>query len=246
MLDTTILKQALIHKSNDSAFRTMQLGLMAGVYISIGATIYSFITSLASTETTFRFLGAMFFSVGLILVIFLKAQLFTGNNLMFINLFQDNSLITKVLRNWGLVYIGNFIGSILIVSIGTFIFSQYELLAEHLVNIAGKKTSYDFTTAYIKAIYCNILVCIAVILGVCSRTIIGKIIGIVIPITLFVFLDFEHSIANMFFVPLGLSLGNYSLETGFQLFASNIIPVTLGNITGGLIVSLSLYLFKRT
>lgn len=245
MLDTDTLKQTLVIKSNDNTMKTLKLGLLAGIYISIGAIIYSLVTSLGIGETHIRFLGAMLFSIGLILVIFRKAQLFTGNNLMFLNLFQDNSIMPKIIRNWGLVYVGNFIGSLIIVTIMSFIFSQFDYLSEHLISIANKKTSYDFMTAYTKAIYCNILVCIAVTLGVCAKSIIGKLIGIIIPITLFVFLGFEHSIANMFFVPLGLSLGELSPIASTSLFFKNIVPVTLGNITGGLLVSFSLHLFRR-
>lgn len=245
MLETNNLKQSLINKSKEAPLKTLHLALMAGVYISIGAIIYILVTAINANEVSFRFIGAMLFSIGLIMVIFFKAQLFTGNNLMFLNLFQKETKTSKILKNWLFVYFGNFIGSMLLVFVMSLIFAKYEGLSSHIAAIAAKKTSYNFATAYTKAIFCNMLVCIAVTLGVCLKSIPQKIIGIIIPITLFVFLGFEHSIANMFFVPLGLLLGDYTLSAGINLFLVNIIPVTLGNISGGLLVSLLLYKLNK-
>lgn len=222
-----------------------KLALLAGCFIATGSILYSITTSFAFHPTARQLAGAMLFTTGLFLVIFRKAQLFTGNNLMFLSLFKKQSSIRLILRNWIIVYLGNFIGSILIVSLFYFIFSRFEIIQTRLIAIAELKTSYDFMTAFTKAIFCNILVCLAVFLGVTGPNLKAKILGIFIPITLFVYLDFEHSIANMFFIPMGLSLGGASLQESIPLFLGNIAPVTLGNIVGGLILSLVIARLKN-
>lgn len=240
-----ILFQTLDRKQSDNLSKSFKLGIFAGVYIGIGGILYSLMTNLSGNQTLFKFSGAFLFCVGLILIIFRKAQLFTGNNLMIASVISKRMTIPQMVKNWMSVYLGNFIGSLLIVILFYFLSSQSDSLPNHLASIANKKTSYSFFTAYSKAIYCNVLVCIAVWFAVINKTTLTKLIGIIIPITTFVFLGFEHSIANMFFIPLGLSFTSGSLASNTQLFFGNLIPVTIGNITGGLIVSLTLLLFYK-
>ncbi len=231
-------------KIQEPVFRMIHLGVMAGIYISFGGMLFIALTSYAPESKIFRLFGALLFTIGLNLVIFKKAQLFTGNNLMFLNIFKGGmnlSVISGIIRNWIFVYLGNFLGSILFVLFCYMLFSTLGVGESHASRISFLKTNYNFQTAFLKAIYCNVLVCIAVSLEIGFENIRYKVLGIIIPITTFVFLGFEHSIANMFMIPIGLSFQDGSLIQQITLFLSNLLPVTIGNIVGGLIVSIFLY-----
>ena len=232
------LTQALDNKIGDDLPKMLTLAIWAGIYIAIGATLYSLATAIDGPKNLLRFIGAVLFTVGLNLVVFKKAQLFTGNNLMFTNLLKKQASGAKVLRNWSVVYVGNLIGSLVAVTIIAIVFNYIEAISGHLLKISSFKTNYDFITAFTKAIYCNSLVCTAIYFAITMNTIPKKVIGIIIPITAFVYFGFEHSIANMFFIPLGLIFSEYSFIEATGLSLKNIIPVTFGNIVGGLIISL--------
>jgi formate/nitrite transporter len=234
----TRLKNALENKLSDTGKRSFYLGIWAGVYIAIGGVFYGLISSAPGNEVMIRLMAALSFTIGLNLVVFKKAQLFTGNNLMLVGLLNRSMGFMNLFKNWFFVYTGNLVGSLVIVLLSFFVLMNFESLAAHLESIALKKASYPVATSFIKAIYCNILVCIAIWFGVTSTTILKKVIGIIIPITMFVYLGFEHSVANMFFIPLGLSFSEIHLSQALSFFLQNIVPVTLGNIVGGLVVSL--------
>ena len=238
-MEISNLNNALKAKISDSIPRMILLGVIAGIFISLGATLFGVATSFGPE---YRLIGAALFSIGLILVVFLKVQLFTGNNLMIIPLITGEEKFKPIARNWAFVYMGNFIGAMLAVSFAFVSVTYFEDLSQNLVSIAKLKTGYGFVTALGKAILCNTLVCLAITLGVTLSSPLKKTVGIIIPITIFVFMGFEHSIANMFFIPLGLFLEGVSFEVGVQLFLKNIIPVTIGNILGGLVVSTILIL----
>ena len=219
------LPTALENKVKDPTIKTIGLGIMAGIYISIGASFYSVLTSLPGDEVLLRLLGALLFTIGLMLVIFKKAQLFTGNNLMFLNWLTRQTSPKQIARNWFLVYLGNFLGAILTAAFLALIFSKIEPIRVNLESIAYKKTNYSFYVALYKAVFCNMLVCLAVVLGISFQDLKKKLIGIIAPITLFVFLGFEHSIANMFFIPVGLIVGEVESAVALSSFIKNIIPV---------------------
>lgn len=174
------------------------------------------------------------FPVGLMLVVIAGAELFTGNTAVFIPALYQKKISWKlVLKNWGLSYIGNFIGSIFVayfLVFETHLFSQSPWL-EACVKIAESKVSQEFYVLLLKAIGCNWLVCLAVWLANSSTDIMGKIIGIWFPIMAFVAIGFEHSVANMFFIPLGILHGAEVTWTTFLL--NNLLPVTVGNVIGG-------------
>lgn len=232
-----LLSSALTNKLSDSPRRTFYLGLWAGYYITTGGILYGVISSFSGNSELIKLIAASSFSIGLNLVIFKKAQLFTGNNLMFISLIQKKTQIIGLIKNWSFVYLGNLIGSLLLVILTYYILLNQLDLSIHFKNIALKKVHYPVEVSFYKAILCNILVCIAIWFGVTLKHTLYKVIGIVIPITAFVFLGFEHSVANMFFIPLGLSFSELPLSSSFTLFMRNIIPVTIGNIVGGFILS---------
>jgi formate/nitrite transporter len=235
------LNQTMKSKSSDSITTTLKLGIQAGIFISIGAFLYSIMITASGNINLNRFLGALLFTTGLNLVVFLKAQLFTGNNLMFYSLFSKKLPIKSIFRNWLIVYFGNFIGAIIFSIFAFTVLTYLPSVSEKLAEVAKIKVSYDFQSAFLKAIYCNLLVCCAIFFGIILKNTLLRIIGIVIPITAFVYFGFEHSIANMFFIPLGLINTNTHLTQIPIDFINNIIPVTLGNITGGFIFSSLIY-----
>ncbi len=204
-----------------------------------------------------KLVGACVFPAGLTLVILAGSELFTGNCLIIISVLEKEATIVGMLRNWVIVYVGNFVGSIL-VAWGVSACHQLSLfdsaLAGATINTAVAKCSMTFGDAFIKGIFCNFLVCLAVWLGFSSKTAAGKIAALFYPIMVFVLSGFEHSVANMFYAPAGLfAMGNpdYLAKatadtaklTWGAFFGKNLLPVTLGNIVGGALFVGAVYWF---
>lgn len=223
-------------KASLSATRLLILGIMAGVYIGFGGFGYIVVSeTLGKIDMgLMRFLGASVFPVGLMLVVFSGSELFTGNTLMTMALPNNRISIEGLLRNWALVYLGNFIGSILL----AYLIFRSQLVNKDVLNLAlgigRSKTSLGFTAAFLRGILCNILVVLSVWNAAASQDIASRIFSIWFPVMLFVLSGYEHSIANMFFLPLAKYSG---LNTSWSnIWISNLIPVTLGNIVGGGII----------
>jgi len=255
-------------KSNLSISRMLLLGILAGVYIGFGSQLAIMVTYDMPKYLGVGFTKFMFgsvFSVGLMLVIIAGAELFTGNNLILIGVLNREGNLGGMFKSWFWVYIANFLGSLLLVWImfetGLWKTGNFAVGAKAL-SIANGKVNLSWCEAFTRGIGCNWLVCLAVWIAVASKDIIGKILGIYFPVMAFVALGFEHSIANMFFIPMGLLLrNNIDVLTTSELagrlenlnlrglFINNLIPVTLGNIIGGsfcvAIVYWFLYLRKR-
>jgi len=241
-------------------YRMILLGVLAGAFIGFGSEL--------ATITTYdmsKFLGVGFtkfifgsvFSVGLMLVIIAGAELFTGNNLILIKVLSREGKISRMYKSWFWVYTANFIGSLLLVWImfgtGLWKTDNFAVGAKALA-IANGKVNFAWWEAFTRGIGCNWLVCLAVWMAVASKDIIGKIFGIYFPIMAFVASGFEHCVANMYFIPMGLllkgntsvvaaaglaeKLGNLTLK---GLFVNNLIPVTLGNMVGGSICVATVY-----
>lgn len=234
---------------------TLALAVLAGAFISLGAVFATVVTAGATDYLSFgvtKLLGGLVFSLGLILVIIAGAELFTGNNLI-VMAWADGQVSTwRLLRNWGLVYLGNFAGSLATVFL-MLATRQYEfgggLIGLNALTIAAGKTDLGFIQAVALGIMCNALVCLAVWLCLSARTVTDKILAIIFPITAFVAAGFEHSIANMYFIPMGLLIkatapdsfwqaisrtgADYPNLTWPNFFLVNLLPVTLGNIIGG-------------
>ena len=232
------------NKAKLSISKMLVLGIFAGVFIGFGAYGFTVILSGAGTgfEATFaKYIGAGVFPVGLMLVVICGAELFTGNNLMTLSVFKKEITIGAMLRNWGVVWVANLIGSVLL----AWLMSQSGLYGEAMtakaIGIAEAKIAIPFVPVIIRAIFCNMLVCLAVWMQSGAKDIIGKIFAIWFPIMLFVLSGFEHSVANMFFIPMGIFCG--AEVTWTQAFLNNIIPVTLGNIIGGAIIIPACYHF---
>ncbi len=200
-------------------------------------------------------LGGVTFSLGLILVVVAGAELFTGNNLLAMA-WADGKITTgELLRNWAIVCVGNFIGAAGMALL-VFLSHHPEMnnggIAQEYIRIASAKVAMPFWTAFFKGILCNILVCMAVWMAFAGRSVVDKAVAIVFPISAFVAAGFEHSIANMFFIPLAMLLQNFdtigmnSTAITWTGFFGNLVPVILGNIVGGsVLVGLVYHLIYR-
>lgn len=245
----TLSRTVCVQKTNASIFKLIILGILAGVYIGFGA---AFATLVSSDLSKYIGIGAAkmitggVFSVGLMLVVIAGAELFTGNNLMLMSVLDKRVPLSKMLGKWIIVYLANLVGSVLL----AFIMFKTDLWKGNnfltgiqALKIANAKVNLAFGPAFFRAILCNWLVCLAVWMAFASRNIVGRIFAIFFPIMTFVALGFEHCIANMYFIPMGLFLKGTAAAgaSGLDLvnlglrgfFVNNLIPVTLGNIIGG-------------
>ena len=253
-----------VAKANLGTYRMFALAVLAGAFISMGA-IFATTVSAGSGALPYgvaRLLAGLVFSLGLILVIVGGAELFTGNNLIVMALVEGKVTLAQLLRNWAIVYVGNFVGSIG-TAVMLYLSDQYTFgggsIGLTALNTANHKTSLDFVPALMLGILCNALVCMAVWLCMSARTTTDKILSIVPPITAFVAAGFEHSIANMYFIPVGLFIKNGADEafwgaigktaadfpdlTWGNFFVANLLPVTIGNIIGGVVMVGLIYWF---
>ncbi len=244
-----------VSKANLDFLTMFGLAILAGAFIALGAIFMTTVTT-GAKDLPFgvgKFLGGLVFCLGLILVVVAGAELFTGNNLIIMAFMNRKVSLGKLLRNWGIVYLGNFVGA-LGTAVVMFLSRQYTFasgaLGANALTIANNKSGLGFVQAVALGIMCNALVCLAVWLCFSARTTTDKILSIVFPITAFVAAGFEHSIANMYFIPIGLLIKGFDPqfiaklgEAGTQvsvanltvanMLVNNLIPVTIGNIIGG-------------
>ncbi|MDO4541478.1 MAG: formate/nitrite transporter family protein [Bacillota bacterium] len=232
-------------------------GILAGAYIAFAAvaclTIGSGWVGDWAASGLNKAAGAAAFTVGLIMVVVAGAELFTGNNMyVAMSLFDGKTTAPQLLRNWVVVFISNFVGSLIIVAIiywGGFLFQDGQLTAfgTKAVATATSKASLDWGAAFLRGVGCNWLVCLAVWMAIGAQDVIGKIFACFFPIFTFVLCGFEHSVANMFFIPLGVvaAQGSVDVLTVANFFTANLIPVTLGNIVGGAIFVAMFYYFTH-
>ena len=255
----TLTRTVCVKKVQASALKLTILGIFAGVYIGFGAQL-----AIMVTHDMAGFLGVgmakliagAVFSVGLMLVVIAGAELFTGNNLIFLSVLDRQVSVGKWLRNWTIVFLANFAGSLLLVLLmywSGLWKTNGNLVGATALSIANAKVNLTFLQAFARGILCNWLVCLAVWMAVSAGTVIGKVWAIFFPIMAFVASGFEHSVANMFFIPMGLALkGQTAIVTAAGLtdklahltvggMVMNLIPVTLGNIVGGAFFVATLY-----
>jgi formate/nitrite transporter len=228
------------------------LAILAGAFIALGSlfftiTMTSGITGQSQAFGLMRLVGGLTFSLGLILVVVGGAELFTGNNLIAMAWASGRVTTQQVVRNWGWVYLGNLVGAmgtaVLIWLAGAQTMSD-GAVGETMVRIARSKISLDPVSAVARGVLCNVLVCLALWLCMGARSVTDKVLAIVFPITAFVACGFEHSVANMYFVPIGIALAAGSaapLSVADAL--SNLALVTLGNILGGTVLVALVYWF---
>lgn len=208
------------------------LAMLAGFFIAIGAALFTLVVTgspLGFGPT--RLLGGMAFSLGLVLVVVGGAELFTGNNLLVMAWVQKQVTSAALLRNWIVSYVGNAAGALLVVILihlsGILDLGGMRATA---TSIAAAKLDLSAMEAFTRGILCNALVCMAVWLSFAARHVTGKVVAILFPITAFVALGFEHSVANFYLIPIGMLNGAAGTTADV---IGNLVPVTLGNIVGG-------------
>jgi len=230
-------------KATAGIFELFIFGILAGIYIAFGANVATTVLSGGTLDPGLaKFLAGSVFSVGLMLVLIPGSELFTGNILMMIGFIYRRYSFIKVLRNWLVVYFGNLLGAVIIawlVYSGGLLGSAGSLSAigNISIKIYEAKMQLSFAEALSRGILCNMLVCLAVIMCIASKTVTGKIFGIYFPIMAFVASGYEHSVANMYFLPAGL-MAKGTFSSDFLAIFNNLIPVTIGNIIGGLLIVL--------
>lgn len=263
-----------VRKAEMPAFTMLMLSILAGAFISLGAIFATTVAAGGMSVTAAdgalafstglpygvtRLLTGLVFSLGLILVVVGGAELFTGNNLIVMAWASGKVTGRALLRNWGIVYAGNFIGSIS-TAVLMFFSRQYTFGSDAIgitaLKIAVAKADLEFVQAIALGVLGNALVCLAVWLTYSARTTLDKIASIIFPITAFVAAGFEHSIANMYFIPYALLVKGFDPEyiarvaekvpnlealTWKAFFINNLIPVTIGNIIGGAILVAAIY-----
>ncbi len=226
-----LVEAAGVKKALLSAVQTGTLAVLAGAFIGLGAAAYTVVmTGVDPGFGPARFLGGIVFSLGLILVIVGGAELFTGNALMIMAAVDRKISPAQLLRNWIIVYFGNFAGALGLALVFALSGVISGATAETARAFAEGKAALGPAEAFFRGVLCNVLVCLAVWLTLAARTVAGKILGIIWPIAGFVALGLEHSVANMYLLPQGALAGADLTVSGA---AGNLLFVTLGNIAGG-------------
>ncbi len=232
------------------------LGVLAGAFIGLGALYYVLVVSDPSLGfAAKRALGGLVFSLGLVLVVVAGAELFTGNNLLAMAWADRRITTAELLRNWSIVCTANFVGAAglaILVFLSGHPDMNGGLVARQYVSIASAKCTLPFGRAFFDGVLCNVLVCLAVWIALAGRSVIDRIVAIVFPISAFVAAGFEHSIANMYIIPLGMMLQASGVEVpgtvalGWGGMLSNLVPVIMGNLVGGsVLVGLIYYVIYR-
>ncbi|MBI5960729.1 MAG: formate/nitrite transporter family protein [Chloroflexi bacterium] len=242
-----------VKKAQTDALTVFVLAILGGAFIALGAIFSTVVTADSSHLLGYgltKMLGGLAFCLGLILVVVGGAELFTGNNLIVMAWVNRRVSLNGLLTNWGLVYSGNFVGAlgtVLLVFVGKHYTFGAGAVGRQALTLAAAKCDYEFAQAVALGILCNGLVCLAVWLTYSARTTTDKVIAIVFPVAAFVAAGFEHSVANMYFIPLGLLIKEFdsgwvaanaagidlSALTTTRFLLNNLLPVTIGNIIGG-------------
>jgi formate/nitrite transporter len=225
------------------------LAVLAGAFIALGALFYTVTMTTGKGDAVpfglYRLAGGVAFSLGLVLVVVGGAELFTGNNLIAMAWASGRVTTQQILRNWGWVYLGNLVGAVgtaFLVWLAGIHTMGDGAVGETMVQIARGKISLDPVSALARGILCNVLVCLAIWLCMGARSVTDKILAILFPISAFVACGFEHSVANMYFFPIGVALAaGTSAPLSVTGAISNLALVTIGNILGGTILVALVY-----
>lgn len=231
-----------VTKANLPLLSMSALGVLAGGFIGLGALFATIVLSDGALGFGVARVGAgIVFSLGLILVVVAGAELFTGNNLLVMAFVAGRISAGKLLANFAIIYIANLIGAMglaAITALSGHAGMNSGAIGRTAVAIAAAKVALPFGEAFFRGVLCNVLVCLAVWLAMAGRTVADKILAIVFPIAAFVAAGFEHSVANMYFIPLGIFLKEQfnpgiASSLDWSAFLRSLIPVTLGNLVGG-------------
>lgn len=224
------------------------LAVFAGMFIAMGGFASTVASYGVVPVALGRMLSAMIFPIGLMMVLVGGAELFTGNSLMLMPVLQKRTTLVKMLLNWLIVFLGNFVGSVFIAWVVTTGSVRGEsglyggALSQVMINTAASKVSLSFLDAILRGILCNFMVCMAVWVSFAADELAGKIAALYLPILLFVLCGFEHCVANMYFIPAGLFAALYSGTSveglnWLTFIVRNLLPVTLGNLIGGALIT---------
>ena len=229
-----------VGKANLKISAMIYLGILAGAYIGFGGLANTIVSqTLGNIDPGLaKFAGAAVFPVGLMLVVIAGAELFTGNNLMTLAVMNKKITTGQMLKNWSVVWVSNLVGSVLLALIVVYTGVLDGDAGTKAIAIAEGKASLSVMTMIGRGILCNVLVVLAVWMATSSQDIISKIFACWFPIMLFVLCGFEHSVANMYFIPAGMLLG---AKITMGALIKNLVCVTIGNILGGAIIVPCLY-----
>lgn len=248
-------EQIGVSKAHLDAVTTFVLAILAGAFIAMGAMFATTVTAGMAGVVPYgavRLLAGLVFCLGLILVVVGGAELFTGNTLIVMAWASRRLTLSRLLRNWGIVFSGNFAGAVATAWV-VFLAEQHTFgggaVGAAALSIAQTKVQFGFTQAVALGMLCNALVCLAVWLTLSARSTTDRILAVLFPIAAFVAAGFEHSVANMYFIPMGLlvkdlaapqfwtaigtSEGQYASLTWSAFMIRNLLPVTIGNVIGG-------------
>ncbi|MBR2209789.1 MAG: formate/nitrite transporter family protein [Synergistaceae bacterium] len=218
------MDEIFIRKANLSPTKQFISGILAGAYIAFGAQAANIVGSYMPNP---GLVAGLIFPTGLILVVLAGAELFTGNCLMIMTLLRKKITPSKLLRSWFVVYAGNLAGGVLIAWLLSGQLSP--AVREYTIKVAMNKSSLSFVDAFIRGLLCNWLVCLAVFMSFKADSTIGTVAVLFFPVWLFIASGFEHSVANMYYIPAGIFAEGATLSG----LINNLLPVTLGNIVGG-------------
>ncbi|MDR1950256.1 MAG: formate/nitrite transporter family protein [Spirochaetaceae bacterium] len=250
-----VLGKTKVERSTGKLF---VLSFLAGFLIALGAAVCNTAAYSIDNVSLARIINAALFPFGLAMIMLLGAELFTGNCLIIISVLDKKTTIGGMLRNWILVYAGNFTGALFLTA-GCVFFGQLNYSAGELavftIKTAAAKCALPFGNAFVFGFLCNVMVCLGVLCSLSAQDTMGKIAGAWIPVSFFVLCGFEHSIANMYYIPAGLLALNIpeyavmaqragvdvSALTWDRFFPGNLLPVTAGNILGGIALGWALW-----
>ncbi len=245
-------------KAERSASQLVVLGILAGAIIALGSAATNTAVYGIEDVWTARTICGLLFPFGLGMVVIMGLELFTGNSLMVVSLLEKRCRLSKLLRNWGIVYFSNMLGSMLVAA-GCAWFGQMNYsggqLAVYTMRVAAGKCSLPFANALVLGIFCNLLVCMGVLMAMSAKDTSGRVLGAFLPIVYFVLCGFEHCVANMYYIPAGLMAkavpryAELAAQSGVDLSAltisnfvfKNLVPVTIGNILGGVLLGAALW-----
>ena len=234
-----------VAKARLPLLQTVLLGVLAGAFIGLGSLFFTLVASDAALSFAVqRVLGGLVFCLGLLLVVVAGAELFTGNNLLAMAWAARRITTAELLRNWAIVCAANFAGAAglaLLVWLSGHPSMNGGAVAQAALRIAAAKVALPASEAFFRGVLCNVLVCMAVWMALAGRSVADKAVAIAFPITAFVAAGFEHSIANMYFLPLAMLLQTAGGPVGWAELARNLGPVIAGNLVGGSVLVALVY-----
>lgn len=248
-------------KAGSSALKLFLLGIVSGLIIGLSAVAAGAVTHAIQNAGTARLVAGLIFPFGLGIIMLLGTELFTGNTMIFISVLNKSASVAGMIKNWLCVYFGNMVGSV-IIALGIVYSGQLSLsrgtFAVYAISTAALKSSLSFGPAFMLGFLCNILVCLGVLCSLTAKGTTGRILGAYIPVALFIMGGFEHCVANMYYIPAGIfamanptyaalaaQAGINTAALGWQGFVMNLLPVTMGNILGGVFISTLLWAAHR-